>query len=261
MKGEKEKAIFIRDLSVHYGFSPVLWDISLSIPQGKLVGIMGPNGAGKSTFMKAILRLVPATGGIEILGHATLNPVRQRIAYVPQKEQVDWDFPMTVRDLVAMGCYPRKGLFGRMKSEDWGKVDEAIHTMGLSSFSGRQISQLSGGQQQRAFIARAIVQEADLYFLDEPFSGVDLTSEKIIVDVLKQMRDQGKTICVVHHDLSSVESYFDWLVLLNTRLVASGSLVDVFNQKNLRLTYGRNWKLVEDAMQGSLVMKMRGIES
>lgn len=244
--------IYVRSLSAHYGVVPVLWDLSFSIPKGSLVGIMGPNGAGKSTLMKAILGLIPSIGSVSLLGERSLKSVHKKIAYVPQKEQVDWDFPITVRDLVEMGLYPKKGLFSRIREEDLRKVDEAIQIMGLKNLEKRQISQLSGGQQQRAFLARAWVQDAELYFLDEPFAGVDVTSEKIIIDVLKKLQNQGKTILVVHHDISVCREYFSWVLLLNTRLVAIGKTSDVMTDQNLRLTYGRHWQLAEDVMQEAL---------
>ncbi len=251
-KIKPQEPIIVKDLSVHYGVSPVLWDVSFQLPKGALIGIMGPNGAGKSTLMKAIIGLIPSTGHISLLGQRQKQVIKEKIAYVPQKEQVDWDFPITVRDLVEMGAYPKRGLFGRLLLEDYEAVDKAIDVMGLRSLEKRQISQLSGGQQQRAFLARALVQQAEIYFLDEPFAGVDVTSEKIIIDMLKKLEAQGKTILVVHHDLAVCREYFSWLILLNTRLVACGPTEEVFTRKNLRLTYGRSWQLAEDAMHESL---------
>ncbi len=244
--------VLVQDLSVHYGFSPVLWDVSFTLPKGVLVGIMGPNGAGKSTLMKALLGLVPSTGSIALLEKRDFNQIQHKIAYVPQKEQVDWEFPITVRDLVAMGAYPKKGIFKRLLTQDYEAIDAAIDLMGLRKLESRQISELSGGQQQRAFLARALVQNADIYFLDEPFAGVDVMSEKIIVSVLKKLEKEGKTILVVHHDLAVCREYFSWLILLNTRLVAVGPVDEVFSQQNLRLTYGRSWQLAEDAMHESI---------
>ena len=244
--------VLVQDLSVHYSFSPVLWDVSFTLPKGVLVGIMGPNGAGKSTLMKALLGLVPSTGSIALLEKRDFNQIQHKIAYVPQKEQVDWEFPITVRDLVAMGAYPKKGIFKRLLTQDYEAIDAAIDLMGLRKLESRQISELSGGQQQRAFLARALVQNADIYFLDEPFAGVDVMSEKIIVSVLKKLEKEGKTILVVHHDLAVCREYFSWLILLNTRLVAVGPVDEVFSQQNLRLTYGRSWQLAEDAMHESI---------
>jgi manganese/zinc/iron transport system ATP- binding protein len=246
---EEPLALDVRGLTAHFGSSPVLWDINLEVPRGHLVGIMGPNGAGKTTFIKAILGLHEGTTGVIRLLHHHLNAVRKKIAYVPQKEVVDWDFPMTVYDLVEMGCYPKRGLFRSIRQEDKENVEKAIDQVGLLPYSSRQIGQLSGGQRQRAFLARAIVQEADLYFLDEPFSGIDQTSEQIIVLLLQKMRLEQKTIFVVHHDFISAGKYFDWVVLLNTRLVASGPFEAVFTPQNLRHTYGKDLALVEEVLK------------
>ncbi|MGR3952290.1 MAG: metal ABC transporter ATP-binding protein [Chlamydia sp.] len=250
--------ISVRGLSVHYELSPVLWDLSFDLPAGSLVGVMGPNGAGKSTLIKAILGLVSSTGSISILGHRKLQSIQDQIAYVPQTEQVDWDFPITVRGLIEMGVYPKRGLFQSLKKRDYEAIDEAIDLLGLQGFENRQIRELSGGQQQRAFLARAIVQKATVYFLDEPFAGVDMTSEKIIIEILKKLEREGKTIVVIHHDLSVCRDYFSWLVLLNTRLVACGPVSDVLTPENLRLTYGRSWQLAEDAMHESIKRRQGG---
>lgn len=236
-------------LTVNYDKTPVLWDISLEVPQGKLVGIIGPNGAGKSTFLKAAMGLLkPMSGRIECFG-LPLKEAVGRIAYVPQRETVDWDFPITVRDLVLMGRYGRLGLFRWPRQADRAAAERYLDMVGMLSFSDRQISQLSGGQQQRVFIARALLQEADVYFMDEPFAGIDAASETVIVDLLKQLQSQGKTIFVVHHDLNTVESYFDWAILLNMRLIAAGPVVEVFNADTLNTTYGKNYALFDEVVK------------
>ena len=222
-------AVFeVQQLTVNYDKTPVLWDIALRIPAGLFVGIIGPNGAGKSTLIKAALGLVkPISGSVQFFGKP-LKQVRQRVAYVPQRESVDWDFPVTVRELVLMGRYGRLGLFHRPREADWAAVDYYLDRVGMASYANRQIKQLSGGQQQRVFLARALLQEADIYFMDEPFTGVDLATETIIVQLLQQLRTQGKTVFIVHHDLNTVEHYFDWTILLNMRLIAYGPTAQVF---------------------------------
>lgn len=239
----------VNQLTVNYDKTPVLWDLSLTIPPGLLVGIIGPNGAGKSTFIKAALGLVkPISGKVEFFGQP-LKQVRQRVAYVPQRESVDWDFPVTVRDLVVMGRYGRLGLFHRPREADWVAVDDYLNLVGMGDYAHRQISQLSGGQQQRVFLARALLQEADVYFMDEPFTGVDLATEMVIVQMLQQLRAKGKTVFVVHHDLNTVESYFDWVILLNMRLIAYGSTQQVFTPYYLNATYGKSYALFDEALK------------
>ena len=239
-------ALEARGFTVHYGATPVLWDIDVAVPQGHLVGIMGPNGAGKTTFIKAVLGLIGgSTGFVRLLNHK-LGAVRRRIAYMPQRGQVDWNFPMTVRELVEMGCYPRRGLFRPLQREDTHHVDRALEILDLTSLASSQIACLSGGQQQRAFLARSLAQDAELYFLDEPFTGIDQLSEQILVDVMRTMRREGKTLFVVHHDLVTAGKYFDWALLLNTHLVAAGPMHRAFTLENVRRTYGQNLTLVEE---------------
>lgn len=244
-----DSALTTYQLTVNYDKTPVLWDISLSVPAGVLVGIMGPNGAGKSTFIKTALGLIkPIAGKIEFFGQP-LKEVRQRIAYVPQRESVDWDFPITVKDLVLMGRYGRLGLFHWPRDADYAAAEHYLDIVGMSRYANRQINQLSGGQQQRVFIARALLQEADIYFMDEPFVGVDIATEAVLIDLLKQLKAKGKTVFVVHHDLTSSERYFDWSILLNMRLIACGETKQVFNSENLKKTYGQNHALFDEAIK------------
>lgn len=239
----------IKQLTVNYDKTPVLWDISMSIPSGLLVGIVGPNGAGKSTLIKAALGIVkPISGKVDFFGKS-LKKVRQQVAYVPQRESVDWDFPVTVRDLVVMGRYGRLGLFRRPREADWAAVDHYLELVGMTSYAHRQISQLSGGQQQRAFLARALLQEADVYFMDEPFTGIDLATETVMVQVLRQLTSMGKTVFVVHHDLNTVESYFDWVILMNMRLIAYGPVKEVFTPHYLNAAYGKSYALFDEALK------------
>lgn len=242
-------ALEVHQMTVNYDKTPVLWDLSLQIPSGKLVGIIGPNGAGKSTFIKAVLGLIkPISGKVEFFGQS-LNLMRKGVAYVPQRETVDWDFPVSVRDLVMMGRYGMLGLFRWPRKADIVVVDHYLELVGMTPYADRQISQLSGGQQQRAFIARALVQEADIYFLDEPFSGVDMATEKVIMDILRDLKNKGKTVFVVHHDLNTVESYFDWVIMLNMRLIACGNTLEVFNSDTLNMTYGKSYALFDEAIK------------
>jgi manganese/zinc/iron transport system ATP- binding protein len=230
----------VENMTVHYDGAPALWDISLEIPKGRFVGILGPNGAGKSTFIKALLGLTERVSGSISFGSKKLDQIRGEIAYIPQKELVDFTFPMTVFELVLMGCYPKLGLFGRVRKEDRGRAEEALLQVGMQEFRNRQIGELSGGQQQRIFLARAIVQDAEYYFLDEALSGVDHVSEEIIMAVLKEMQQAGKTILMVHHDLNTVERYFDWLIFLNIRLIQAGAIVQVFTPQVLEEAFGKN---------------------
>jgi manganese/zinc/iron transport system ATP- binding protein len=228
----------IHDLTVAYHRKPVVWDVDLEIPEGKLVALVGPNGAGKSTLIKACQELVPkASGLVQIYG----KPYRQQrhlVGYVPQRESVDWDFPVSALDVVAMGGYQRLGWFRPVNKRCKAEAMHALERVGLADYAGRQISQLSGGQQQRTFLARALAQNAKLYLMDEPFAAVDAATEKAIVELLHEMKSKGKTCLVVHHDLATVTEYFDWVVLLNMRVVDAGPTKDVFHQENLRKTYG-----------------------
>lgn len=236
----------IDDLTVAYQHKPVLWDIDLDIPEGKLVGIIGPNGAGKSTLIKACLDLIPKASG-RVLYYGKTYPVqRSMVGYVPQRESVDWDFPVSVLDVVTMGTYSRIGWFRPVRSKHKQLAMEALEKVGLTDLAHRQISQLSGGQQQRVFLARALVQDARIYFMDEPFAAVDAATERAIVTLLHDLQEQKKTCLVVHHDLSTVSQYFDWVVLMNMRVVAAGPTREVFTQQNLKDTYGGKLALLDD---------------
>ena len=240
-------ALEVENLTVNYDKTPVLWDLSCSIPSGVLCGIAGPNGAGKSTFLKAAMGLVPALSGSVLFLGKTLSEMRRKIAYVPQRESVDWDFPITAFDVVLMGRYNRFGFFGRPRSSDREAAERALELVGMQPFAKRQISQLSGGQQQRLFLARALVQDPDILLLDEPFSGIDLATEKAIYDLLRGLRDQGKTVLIVFHDLENAERYFDWLVLLNRRLIACGPVSEIYSQEHLARAFGKTQPLFEEA--------------
>ena len=230
--------IDVKGLSVNYGTKRVLTNIHLDIVSGNVYGVIGPNGAGKSTLFKCILGLIEYNAGqIEVLGD-DIEDVRKQIAYVPQKDEVDWSFPATVRDIVLMGRYPYKKILQRMNSTDLSIAKEAMELVGIADLANRQIGKLSGGQQQRVFIARALCQQADIFFLDEPFVGVDILTEEKIISILKDLASQGKTILVVHHDLSTVETYFDKVILLNQRLIAYGDTSEVYNQENIAKAYG-----------------------
>jgi manganese/zinc/iron transport system ATP- binding protein len=233
-----DRAIDVRDLTVAYRDRPVLWDIDLEVPSGVLMAIVGPNGAGKTTLMKALLGLVhPAAGQVLINGSPHAQH-RRAVAYVPQRGSVDWDFPTDVLDVVMMGLYGRLGWLRRPGGAEREAALQALQKVGMAEFADRQISQLSGGQQQRVFLARALVQDASIYLMDEPFQGVDATTERAIVTLLQQLREQGRTVLVVHHDLQTVPEYFDWVLLLNVRRVAAGPVDEVFTDENLRATYG-----------------------
>ena len=231
-------AIDITDLTVAYQDKPVLWDVDLQVPTGVLLAIVGPNGAGKTTLIKAALGLIKPVAGQTLILGAPYAEQRRLVGYVPQRGSVDWDFPTNVLDVVMMGRYGRLGWLRRPGREDRERALEALEKVGMARFAERQISQLSGGQQQRTFLARALVQDAQVYFMDEPFQGVDATTERAIVDLLKELRAAGKSVVVVHHDLQTVTEYFDWVLLLNVRRIAAGPVGTVFTEENLRRAYG-----------------------
>jgi len=239
----------VQDLTVAWHRRPVIWDVEFDVAPGRLVGIVGPNGAGKSTLLKAVMDLVPkASGRVEIFGRSWRES-RHRVGYVPQRESVDWDFPVSVLDVVTMGLYGRIGWFGRVRRRHREAARRALEQVGIGELADRQISQLSGGQQQRTFLARALVQEADLYLMDEPFAAVDAATEQAIVEILRSMRAAGRTAVVIHHDLHTVPDYFDSVVLLNMRVVAEGPTQQVFTRENLERTYGGRLTLLEEATE------------
>lgn len=228
----------ITNMTVAYQKKPVLRDIAFDIPEGKLIGIVGPNGAGKSTLIKAALGLIPrVTGEVSIYGKPYTEQ-RKLVGYVPQRESVDWDFPTSALDVVMMGRYGHLGWFKRPGAKERQTAMECLEKVGMADFAGRQISQLSGGQQQRIFLARALAQDARLYFMDEPFVGVDAATEKAIITLLNELKKQGKTVLVVHHDLATVKEYFDWVMLLNVQLMGIGPTEDIFTKEQLQRTYG-----------------------
>ncbi len=237
-------ALSIKDLTIAYNEKPALWDIDLDIPKGALTAIIGPNGAGKTSLIKATLGIIkPIAGRIDIFGQP-MKRQRSQIAYVPQRNSVDWDFPTNVLDVVMMGTYANLGWFQRPKKTEKDHAMNALKEVGMQDFADRQIGQLSGGQQQRVFIARALVQNASIYLMDEPLIGVDAITERAIIKLLKQLRDQMKTVIVVHHDLQTVSDYFDYAFLLNVRQIGFGKVNDIITAENLKLTYGGRHALI-----------------
>ena len=238
MQALETKAIEVTDLTVAYQDKPVLWDIDLDVPPGVLLSIVGPNGAGKTTLIKAILGLVRPAAGNVLIYDKPYEAQRRIVGYVPQRGTVDWDFPTNVLDVVMMGRYGALGWIRRPRKQERELAMNALEKVGMEGYATRQISQLSGGQQQRVFLARALVQDSTIYLMDEPFQGVDATTERAIVDLLQELRANGKTVVVVHHDLQTVTDYFDWVMLLNIRRIASGPVEETFTPENLRQTYG-----------------------
>lgn len=244
-----DSPLSVHALTVAYHRRPVLWDVDYDAPRGSLVAIVGPNGAGKSTLLKACLGLVPsATGEVEFWGRP-YRTQRQRVGYVPQRETVDWDFPVSALDVVAMGRYGRIGWCRPVSRAHKRAAMEALDRVSMGEYAGRQISNLSGGQQQRVFLARALAQDAELYFMDEPLAGVDAATERAIIAVLRELRERGRTVIAVHHDLPTVADYFDHVLLLNMRVVAQGPVGEVFTQENLHATYGGRLTLLEQVSE------------
>ena len=232
------ESILVKGLSVSYGQKRVLSNIHLNIESGNIYGVIGPNGAGKSTLFKSILELLePNAGEIKVLGKE-IGKVRKKVAYIPQKDEVDWTFPATVMDIVMMGRYPHKKILQRINNEDKTIAEEALNDLEILHLANRQIGQLSGGQQQRVFIARALAQKAEIFFLDEPFVGVDMLTEEKIIFILKKLASLGKTLLVVHHDLATVHKYFNKVILLNQRLIAYGDTTTTFTEENIAACYG-----------------------
>ena len=236
----------VSQMTVAYQKKVVLQNVSFTIPKGKLIGIIGPNGAGKSTLIKSMLGLVPPISGkVEMFGE-NYEKQKKNIGYVPQKESVDWDFPTDALDVVTMGRYGKMGWFNRPTRQDKEMARQCLEKVGMSEYSHRQISQLSGGQQQRVFLARALAQEAELYFMDEPFAGVDAATEKAIISLLMELKEEGKTVLVVHHDLNTVKDYFDWIMLINGKLMDFGPTEKVFTTELLQKTYGGKLTLLDN---------------
>jgi manganese/zinc/iron transport system ATP- binding protein len=239
----------VHDLTVSYQRKPVLYGIDLEVPRGSLTGIIGPNGAGKSTFVKAVAGILPLdTGWVKIFGGSFRENCR-RVGYVPQRESVDWDFPVNVLDVVLMGRYGRLRIGQRPGKGDREIAAACLEKVGMLPFADRQIGNLSGGQQQRVFLARALAQESELYLMDEPFAGVDAATEEAIMEILRELRAAGKTLLVVHHDLSTVRDYFDRLILLNMRLVATGPTAEAFTPPLLQATYGGRLTILSEVVQ------------
>ena len=237
----------VEQLTVNYEKTSVLWNVTFDISAGKIVGIVGPNGAGKSTLLRSILGLVqPLSGSVSIFGQA-LKQVRHRVAYVPQRASIDWDFPITAFDLVLMGRYGRLKYFKWPRAADREAAMRTLELVGMDQLASRQIGQLSGGQQQRLLLARALLQDADLYLMDEPFAGVDMATEKAMIALMDQLKAKGKTVLIVHPDLATVDSYFDWVIMLNICLVKSGPVAEVFTPESIMQTYVRGTHVLDEA--------------
>ncbi|MEZ6134190.1 MAG: ABC transporter ATP-binding protein [Pirellulaceae bacterium] len=244
-----ETPLSVYDLTVAYHRKPVIWDVQFDLPPGSLVGVVGPNGAGKSTLLKAVMGLIPvASGRVQVFGQEYRH-ARHRVGYVPQRESVDWDFPVDALDVVTMGLYGQIGRFMPVRRKHREASMDALRRVGIADLAHRQISQLSGGQQQRTFLARALVQDADLYLMDEPFAAVDAATEKAVVEILRDLKDRGKTSVVIHHDLQTVPEYFDYVILLNMRVVAHGPVEQVFTPENLQKTYGGRLTLLDEVSE------------
>jgi manganese/zinc/iron transport system ATP- binding protein len=239
--------IQVEGLTVNYGVSCALFDITFTIDPGKMVAIVGPNGAGKSTLLKAMAGLVKPTSGYAYFFNQPFKKVRERVAYVAQRSSIDWNFPITAFDVVLMGRYRKLGFFKWARHADKEAALSVLDLLGMKELKHRQISQLSGGQQQRLFLARALLQEAEVYLLDEPFAGVDLSTEKLLIEVMTKLKNEGKTLIVVHHDLNTVPDYFDEVILVSTSLVAAGAVQEVFTEDNILRTYGQKAALFADA--------------
>ncbi len=232
-----EDIIKIKDLIVAYDEKPAIWHLNMTLQENSVTAIVGPNGAGKSTLIKSIMQLIkPVSGEIHINGSKSKKALKN-IAYVPQKGEVNWEFPTTVLDVVLMGRYVHKGWVKRPDKEDHKIAMSALREMKMEAFRNRQISELSGGQRQRVFLARAICQDADIYIMDEPLQGIDITTEKLIIKTIKSLQEQGKTFLVVHHNLDTVKEYFDHVVIMNKTIVASGKISEVWTSENIDKAY------------------------
>lgn len=244
----QKNEVVVKQLSISYQDKPVVWDVNFSIPKGVCAGILGPNGAGKSSLIKAMIDLVKPLSGQVLFQGETVDNVREKIAYVGQRQDISWDFPITVYEVILMGCYAELTVFQRPSKAHKKAVWEILDQIGMRALAHQPIKELSGGQQQRVFLGRALMQKADIYFFDEPFVGIDMATEKWIVNTLHKLRDQGKTIFIVHHDLSTVRTYFDWVILMNLRLVQAGPVEDVYNIENIQKTFGQSSSLFEEVM-------------
>jgi manganese/zinc/iron transport system ATP- binding protein len=242
-------ALEVHDLTVSYHRRPVLWNVDLAVPRGQLVGILGPNGAGKSTLIKAVMGLIPLSSGwVQVFGQP-VERMREKVGYVPQRESVDWSFPVTAMDVVLMGRYGAVPWYRRVSRKDRETARQCLDKVGMLPYADRQISNLSGGQQQRVFLARALAQQSEIYLMDEPFAGVDAATESAIVKLLQELRERGKTVLVVNHDLQTAREYFDMLILLNMRLVAFGPTERVFTPELLQKTYGGRLTILADVAE------------
>jgi manganese/zinc/iron transport system ATP- binding protein len=249
------QALTVENLTVHYSSSLALFDVSFSIPSQKIVGIIGPNGAGKSTLIKAILGITPKVHGTIQIFNRPFEQMSSSVAYIPQRQSIDWNFPITVLEVVLMGGFARYGFFKRPSKQEREKALLLLEQFGLKELAKRQISELSGGQQQRLFLARAMMQDATIYFFDEPFVGVDLATEKMLIQTFKDLKKLGKTIFIVHHDLSTIQEYFDWLILLKQRLVACGNTEVVLTKENLKAAYGLQATYFEEILTRAVKQK------
>lgn len=244
-----KKKIEVKNLTVSYDQKPVIWDLDFTIPEGSCVGIIGPNGAGKTTMVQTMIGLhKPLSGEIDYFGK-TPSEMKGKIGYVPQRKSIDWDFPITVLEVVQMGLYSSLGLFKRPGKKEREKVYEVLESLKMQQYAHSHIGDLSGGQQQRLFVARALLQDADVFFFDEPFVCIDKTTEQLIIEHFRKLVSQGKTLFVVHHDLNTVKNYFDWTILLNTRLINAGPVDLVYNRENLTKTFGQSGLIFEEALK------------
>lgn len=239
-----QQSIEVSNLNVSYYGNKALKNVSFSFDTGNLIGIIGPNGAGKSTLIKAMLQLIPRESGNVTINNQPIKQIRRQIAYVPQRSDIDMDFPITVKDTVLLGTYPNLKLFRRPKKAEKDWAMQCLEEVGMQDYYKRQIAELSGGQQQRVFLARALAQKANYFFLDEPFVGIDVASEKTIIEILKKLRDEGKTVLVVHHDLSKVEAYFDELILLNKEVIETGLVKEVIKPEVMTKAYSMDFQVM-----------------
>lgn len=239
--------VHVEGLTVNYGVNCALFDVTFSLDPGKMVAIIGPNGAGKSTLLKAMAGLIKPTTGYAYFFNQPFKKVRDRVAYVAQRSSIDWNFPITTFDVVLMGRYRKLGFFKWTRKADKEAALSVLDLLGMKDLKNRQIAQLSGGQQQRLFLARALLQDAEIYLLDEPFAGVDMATEKLLIEVMRKLKNQGKTMIVVHHDLNTVPDYFDEVIFVSTSLVAAGPVQEVFNEENILRTYGQKGTLFTEA--------------